>query len=220
MKKNLLIAFTAVLVLIACNNSETKENNSDSTSNATPANELKTEEAWVPVDSATMMKAMIDYGTPGDMHKMLASWNGTWTGETTMWDYEGATPQKSTGTAVNTMIYGGRYQSSTHKGNMMGMPFEGQSIMGYDNATKKFVSTWIDSWSTGVMTMSGNWDAATKTLTMSGTMPDICRPGKECTMREVFTVIDDNTQKMEMYAPDSKTGKEYKVMEINMTRKK
>lgn len=118
------------------------------------------------------------------------------------------------------MIFGGRYQSTTHKGNMMGMPFEGMSITGYDNATKKFVSTWVDSWSTGIMNMSGDWNAGTKTLTMTGTMPDICRPGKMCSLKEVITVVDDNTQKMEMYGPDNKTGKEFKMMEINMSRKK
>jgi hypothetical protein len=50
-------------------------------------------------------------------------------------------------------------------------------------------------------------------------MPDICRPGKMCSMKETFTIIDDNTQKMEMYGPDPKTGKEYKMMEINLSRK-
>ena len=209
-----------MLLLVACNSSETKENKNDSTSTTVSTMESKTDEAWVPVDSATMMKAMMDYGTPGDMHKMLASWSGTWNGETTIWANEGETPQKSTGAAVNSMIFGGRYQSTTHKGNMMGMPFEGMSITGYDNATKKFVSTWVDSWSTGIMNMSGDWNAGTKTLTMTGTMPDICRPGKMCSLKEVITVVDDNTQKMEMYGPDNKTGKEFKMMEINMSRKK
>ena len=137
-----------------------------------------------------------------------------------MWDHVAAPVQKSTSTAVNTMIMGGRYQSSKHTGNMMGMPFEGQSITAYDNAKKKFVSTWIDNFGTGIMVMEGNWDATTKTMTMSGSMPDICRPGKECTMKEIFTMVDDNTQKMEMYSPDPKTGKEFKMMEIVMTRKK
>lgn len=216
MKKIILTACAAMFLLTACND-ETKTD-AASTGEAIP--EVKKEEAWVPVDSATMMKAMMEYGTPGKMHEMLASWNGTWTGETTMWEYEGATPQKSTGTAVNTMIMGGKYQSTKHSGNMMGMPFEGNSITGYDNATKKFVSTWIDNWSTGIMTMSGDWNESAKTLAMNGTYPDICRPGKECSMREVFTIVDDNTQKMEMYGPDPKTGKEFKMMEINLSRKK
>jgi Protein of unknown function (DUF1579) len=181
---------------------------------------IKPEEPWVPIDSATMMKAMIDYGTPGVMHKMLASWSGTWNGNITMWEYEGAAPQKMSSTAVNSMILGGRYQSSKHTGNMMGMPFEGMSITAYDNAAKQFVSTWIDNWGTGIMSMSGTWNESAKALTMIGTMPDICRPGKTCTMKEVFTVVDNNTQKMEMYGPDPKTGKEFKMMEINSTRKK
>ena len=220
MKKIILTVCSATLLLIACNSSETKETTTDSTGTTPVTTDVKKDEAWVPVDSATMMKAMIDYGTPGEMHKLLASWNGTWSGETTMWESEGAAPQQSTGTGVNAMIYDGRYQTSIHKGNMMGMPFEGRSVTGYDNATKKFVSTWIDTWSTGIMNMTGTWDASTKTLTMSGTYPDITRPGKECSMRQVTTVIDDNTQRFDMYGPDHKTGKEYKMMEIKMTRKK
>lgn len=217
--KKILTACSAILLLIACNNSETKDNKNDSAA-STVASEPKKEEAWVPIDTATQMKAMADYATPGKMHAMMASWNGTWTGEISMWMAAGAPPIKTTGTAVNSMVLGGRYQSSKHTSNMMGMPFEGMSLMGYDNALKKFVSSWSDNMGTGIMIMSGPWDEATKTLTLTGTMPDICRPGKECTMREVFTIVDDNTQHMEMYGPDPATGKEYKVMEITMTRKK
>jgi hypothetical protein len=223
MKRIALIICSATLLLAGCNGSgDTKENKTDSSSNTMSAvtTDTKKEDAWVPVDSATMMKAMMDYGTPGEMQKMLAASTGTWNGDITMWDHVGAPALKSTGTAVNSMIMGGRYQMSKHTGNMMGMPFEGQSITGYDNAKKKFVSTWIDNFGTGIMMMEGNWDAATKTMTMSGSMPDICRPGKECSMKEIFTMVDDNTQKMEMYSPDPKTGKEFKMMEMIMTRKK
>lgn len=219
MKKTILTACSAMLVLIACNSSETKENKNDSASTTVSTTESKTDEAWVPVDTAVINKAMMDYGTPGKMHEMLASWNGTWNGETTYWEYEGAAPKQSTGTAVNTMLFG-KYQYSKHSGNMGGMPFEGIGTTGYDNATKQFVSSWIDNWSSGIMYMTGTWDEATKTMTMTGTCPDIVRPGKECNIKEVFTIIDDNTQNMVMYSPDPKTGKEYKMMEIKMSRKK
>lgn len=219
MKHKFVMICTAAVILFSCN-SETKDAKSEETDPKTTASTDKTEEPWVPVDSATMMKNMMDYGTPGPMHEMLASWSGTWTGESTIWEYDGATPQKSTGTAVSTMIMGGKYQTSKHTGDMMGMPFEGMSIMGYDNSTKQFTSTWVDNWSTGIMAMSGPWDASSKTLTMTGKMPDINRPGKECSFREVFKVIDDNNQVMEMYGPDPRTGKEYKMMEMKMARKK
>jgi hypothetical protein len=101
----------------------------------------------------------------------------------------------------------------------MGMPFEGIATVGYDNAKKVFVSTWIDNMGTGLMKTSGPWDEATKTMTLTGTQTDPAR-GKDCHVREVFKVVDDNTQLMEMYGPDPMTGKEYKMMEIKFTRKK
>lgn len=221
MKQNLIAFCLAALLFAACNNEKKDDGNKDeSGTSTTVSEETNKEEPWVPVDSATMMQKMMDYGTPGDMHTMMNSWNGNWNTESTMWDYEGATPQKSTGSAVNSMIMSGKYQSTKYSGNMMGMPFEGMSITGYDNAQKKFVSSWVDTWSTGIMNMSGTWDAASKSMTLTGKTPDICRPGKECTMREVYKVIDDNTHLMEMYGPDPKTGKEMKAIEIKFTRKK
>src|SRR5258705_11519673 len=104
-----------MLLLAACNNTETKDNKADSTSTVTTTTETKTEEAWVPVDSANMMKAMIDYGTPGDMHKMMAFWSGTWNGDITMWQNEGSAPSKMVGTAVSTMVLGGRDQRSNDR---------------------------------------------------------------------------------------------------------
>lgn len=206
----------ATFLFVACN-SEKKDDKKTETTNEGKMEENK---AWVPVDSATSMQHMMEYGTPGPMHKMLASWSGTWDGDMTMWAYDGATPTKSTGTAVSTMIMDGRYQTSTHTGSFGGMPFEGRGLMAYDNANKQFVSSWIDNWGTGIMMMTGNWDDASKTLTLTGTMPDLDRPGKVCNMKEVFKVIDDNTQHMEMYGPDPKSGKEFKMMEIHSTRKK
>ena len=218
MKRVTLAIFAASLLLFfSCNNEKTADATKEST--VSTDNTPKKDEPWVPVDSATMMAKMMEYGTPGEMHKMLASWDGTWTGETTMWEYDGAAPKKSTGIGVNKMIMGGKYQHSTHKGEMMGMPFEGEGITAYDNSTKQFTSTWIDNWSTGIMTMKGNWDAGSKTLTFTGSYPDMFRPGKECHMKQVIKVIDDNTQQMDMYGPDQKTGKEYKMMEIVMKRK-
>ncbi|HEX7846067.1 MAG TPA: DUF1579 domain-containing protein [Chitinophagaceae bacterium] len=217
MKRLMLTICAASFLLFACNSEKKTDEAKVADASAT---EKPKDEPWVVIPDSVMWAKMQEYGKPGPMHQMLASWSGTWTGETTMWDYEGAPAQKSTGTAVNEMILGGKYQRTKHSGTMMGMPFEGLSMTGYDNATKQFTSTWMDNWNTGIMTMTGSWDEASKTLTMSGTYPDIFRPGKECKMREVFKVIDDNNQVIEMYGPDQKTGKEFKMMEIKSTRKK
>jgi hypothetical protein len=164
------------------------------------------------------MKKWTDYMTPGKEHKMMASWNGTWTGEISLWMAPGATPTKSTGTSVNTMIMDGRYQQSTTTGSFEGMPFNGMSTLAFDNAKKVFISTWIDNMGTGVMIGKGTWNEATKSMTIRGTMVDPMT-GKDCDFREVMKVLDNDHQVMEMYVPDT-AGKEYKSMEIKYTRNK
>lgn len=213
--KNLLSILSIAFLLMACEKGKTNAANGSGKNDSTAANS-----EWKPVDSATAMKSWMEYATPGEMHKMLAKSDGTWTGETTMWMENGAKPMMSKSEATNKMMYGGRYQITNHKGDFMGMPFEGMSIVGYDNSKKKFVSTWIDNMGTGMMHSEGDWNASTKSVEFKGKMTDPSRPGKDCDFREVFTFVDDNTQKLEMYGPDSKTGKEYKTMEIKYTRKK
>jgi hypothetical protein len=169
-------------------------------------------------DTAAMMKAWQDYMTPNDMHAMLAKDNGTWTADLTMWMTADAPPQKSTGTSTNRMIMGGRYQQATFKGSFNGMPFEGISTVGYDNSKKKFVNTWIDNMGTGIMIMEGTYDSANKVINFTGKSADPTT-GKECTMRETFRKVDDNTEVMEMYTTYL-GGTEYKSMEITYKRKK
>ena len=161
-------------------------------------------------------KAYIAYATPGDVHKMLAKSAGSWTAAVTMWMGPGAQAQTSTAESTNEMIMGGRYLRSVNKGNMMGMPFEGEGITGYDNAKKVFVNSWVDNMGTGIMSMSGPWDEATKSITYTGSFVDPLS-GKDTPFREVWKFVDDDHQVMEMYYPMN--GKDFKSMEIKFTRK-
>ena len=157
------------------------------------------------------MDAWMAYMTPGPPHKMIEQSNGEWTEEISMWMAPGTEPMKTTGKCVNTMILGGRYQQSTHSSNFMGMPFEGIGILAYDNARRVLQSSWIDNMGTGIMYMEGTWDDASKSCTMTGKTTDPMT-GKQKDARQVFTVIDNNNQKMEMYMTED--GKEFKTMEI------
>ena len=163
------------------------------------------------------MKAWEAYMTPGEMHKMIATGNGEWNAAITMWMDPKAPPTLSTATATNEMIMGGRYQLSKNTGVMMGMPFEGMSLVGYDNAKKVFTTTWIDNFGTGTMTLEGRWDAATKAIESKGKMVDPIT-GKDIEIREVVKFIDNDTQEMQMY--ERRDLAERKTMEIKYTRKK
>lgn len=167
-------------------------------------------------DQETAMKAWQEYMTPGDMHKMLANADGEWDCEITMWMKPDADPVKSTGTCVNKMILGGRYQQSDFSGDFMGNPMEGMGILGYDNAKKIFISTWVDNMGTGIMKLEGPWDDQTKTMTLTGKELDPMQ-GKEIEMKETVTWVDENTQKMEMFMVTN--GQPVKTMEILFKRK-
>lgn len=212
MKRILLTTCAASVLLFSCSNekAETETAKTDSTTAST------TEPVTMP-DSATMMKNWEAYMTPGPMHAMMAKDVGNWDGDVTMWMSPDAPPSKSTMSSEVRMIFNGLYQEGINKGNFNGMPFEGRSIVAYNNATKKFEQTWIDNFGTGIMFLTGTYDSTNKSVTMTGTMFNPMTM-KECTTRQVLKYIDDNTQMMEMY--DNTFGPERKTMEIKMTRRK
>ena len=208
------LSLIAIISLVSCGKKEETK-----TDNATVTDTVKVEETAVTIpDSATIAKAWEDYMAPGEQHKMLILDSGTWNEEMTMWMKPGAEPTKNTMTAETKMIYGDRYQETIHKGDFMGMPFEGRSTLAFNKASQEYTSTWIDNMSTGIMVISGKYDEATKTINFSGTTVDPVTK-KEKPIRETYTIVDENTRKMEMFDVDY-TGKEYKSMEIIMTRKK
>jgi hypothetical protein len=157
------------------------------------------------------MKAWQNYMTPSESHELIKKYDGEWLEDITMWNSPDAAPIKSEAKATVSMIMGGRYQQSIITGNMMGMSFEGMSILGYDNAKKVFISTWIDNFGTGVMTLTGKWEQPEKVMTFSGMSVDPMT-GKEQKIKQVIRFVDINTQKMEMYMIVNE--KEIKTMEL------
>ncbi|MCK8479858.1 DUF1579 domain-containing protein [Psychroserpens algicola] len=163
------------------------------------------------------IKAWQDHMTPGKYHKWLATFDGEWTGDVKMWMDPSQPPQASKMSTTNTMIMNGLYQKSTHEGIMMGRPFKGQGLIGYDNSKKMFISTWIDNMGSGIMIMDGNVDKDGKILTTIGIMDDPMT-GEALKVRQVLTYMTDDKHLFEMYM--NANGEEFKTMEITYTRKK
>ncbi len=217
MKRFTLALCATALLFYGCNNDDkTGDEKSDSASAKNGGDTSITADV-PPMDSATMMKAWMAYMTPGEPQGMLAKSTGMWNQEVTMWMDPSKPPSKSAGTSENKMILGGRYMQSVNKGSFEGMPFEGISTLGFDNARKVYQSSWVDNMGTGIMNLEGTWDDAAKTINFKGKATDPAT-GKEMDVREVYKIIDDNTQHMEMYCMQG--GKEMKTMEIHFTRKK
>jgi len=158
-----------------------------------------------------------EYFIPGPIHKWLASFTGSW--EANVISYMDPTkPDTSKLTQTYSMILNGLYQEAKLTGTMMGMPFEGRSINAYDNAKKKFQTTWIDIYSSGFTYMTGDYDSTSNTLNLKGTQPNPSN-GTDMNIREVMKIIDKDTYTLEMYG-GSPGGKEIKYMEGTFKRKK
>ncbi|MEP6632753.1 MAG: DUF1579 domain-containing protein [Luteimonas sp.] len=166
-----------------------------------------------------MMQAMEKAGTPGMQHKQLAEqFAGTWTTKQTLWMDPSSQPTVETGKAVNTPVLGGRQLRMDFTGQAMGQPFEGVGYTGYDNMSGKYIGTWTDTMSTGVMMSAGDYDAASKTYTYHGDMPDMTKPGAMVPVRSTVHVVDADHHVMEWFEP--RDGKEVKTMMIEYTRAK
>jgi hypothetical protein len=167
--------------------------------------------------SADEMKAWQNFMTPGDMHKWMAKLNGNWDVEMSSY-MNPSNPEKSTGTSVLSTMMNGLYQVGDFKATMMGMPFQGHSIMGYDNAKKLFISTWVDNFGSGIIYMTGTYDEATKTLNLKGNQTDPIS-GKDSFIREEMKIINDDHYTLMMYGP-APDGKEMLFMSGDFKRKK
>ena len=218
MKQITLTLCAVTILLFACNDKKKTDEGKSATTDTKMDLKETSKEAMAMPDSATMAKNWQAYMTPGDVHKMMASWDGTWNSDITMWMQPGAPEEKTTSVAVNKMVLNGLYQQSTHTGMMMGMPFNGMSTTAYDIHKKEFINTWIDNMGSGIMVLKGPWDEATKTMNLKGKATDPGTTG-DMDIRETLKIIDENTQEMEMFSM-MPNGKEFKTMNIRFTRKK
>lgn len=168
------------------------------------------------MDPQAMMETYQKLATPGEPHKQFASLAGSWTTKTKSWMEPNKPPTESTGSCEQKMLLDGRFLQQECTGDMMGQPFTGIGVIGYDNYTKKYVSTWMDSMGTGIYVMEGTASADGKTITQKGQYDDPTEGHMK--LRGVTKIVDNNTEIFEMYGAGKK-GKEMKMMEIVYTRK-
>ena len=176
-------------------------------------------------DEAAMMQQMIELAKLNENHKLLENLAGTWNYTVKMWMDPSGKPSESTGTAVRKMVMDGRYLHGDYSGKfkmpgpdgkMKETTFKGNSLDGYDNVKKKFISSWVDNMGTGIMISEGTYDPVTKTFTYTSEYEAV--PGMKSKVREVITVADKDHHAMEYY--EDRGQGEVKSMEINYTRKK
>jgi len=147
---------------------------------------------------------------PGPEHDVLKNMAGKWDAVVD------AMGSKETGTMTTELAMGGLWAISNYEGKMMGGPFLGHEIFGWDASKKKYVACWVDSSSASMALTEGTWDAATKTMTLSGESGDAMTGGTTKVMNKI-KVLDPDHHTFEMYMGATEGAP---MMTITYTRKK
>ncbi|MBI1824884.1 MAG: DUF1579 domain-containing protein [Planctomycetes bacterium] len=170
------------------------------------------------------MAKMMEMAKPGEYHAKLKPLAGKWI-YTTKFRMTPEMPwEESTGKAEFKWILGGRYLVQEIKGNpgpgdaMMGGPFEGYAMTGYDTADKKYHNVWADNMGTGSMISTGTVDGSGKTFTYNGEYNCPIEGGPKAA-KSIMKIEGDDKLKFEMY-DKSKDGKEFMNVEVSYTREK
>ncbi|HRB20819.1 MAG TPA: DUF1579 domain-containing protein [Nitrosomonas sp.] len=172
--------------------------------------------ATKPMDHQAMMELYQKLATPGEPHSLLANLAGSWDTKTKEWMESGKPPMESAGTVEIKSVLGGRFIQEDYTGNMMGQPFFGLSMTGYDNLQKRYVTAWMSTMGTGMFIMEGTASADGKTITLTGKHPE--PGGGFMTHRAIWKIVDNNNQTFDMYGAHH-GQKEMKNMEIVYMRK-
>lgn len=164
-----------------------------------------------------IMEAYMKAGEVTENHSYLKRFAGSWTAETTMWMAPGQPPTSGGGAIEGRLIMGGRFVALDFKGSMLGRPFEGFQLTGYDNMRKQYLTLWIDDTSTAFFELAGTRDAVKDVLDQTGDWADPVGGTTKVRALTRFVGPDEYVFEQLMVLPD---GKEFKSMEMRCVRKK
>jgi hypothetical protein len=164
-----------------------------------------------------IMKKVEAAGKVGPAHKKLESLVGNWSAEVKSWMVPDAPPMVSKATTKSSWVMEGRFVREEFKGEMMGKPFNGMGLTGYDNQKQKYNSFWVDDMSTAIFTSEGTATDDGKVITFNGKMDCPMTGEKDMAVTQVLRIISPDKHVFEMHDPSK--GEKSKTMEITYTRK-
>jgi hypothetical protein len=162
-----------------------------------------------------MMKKVEAAGTPGPAHKALQALTGNWKAEVKCWMDPAAAPEVTPGNAKANLTFNGRFLEEEFHGQMMGKPFTGRTLLGFDNIKQTFNSVWLSDNQTSMFISEGKADGSNKVITLEGKANCPATGRRDIPMKSVLRIVSPDQHVFEMY--DGSQGNA-KTMEITYTR--
>jgi hypothetical protein len=171
-----------------------------------------------PPSPEDMAKMMAEMAKPVKQHEQIAASAGEWDSECSMWMQPGAEPTKTKGSVSAKTVCNGLWSLSHHNGEMMGKPFDGYELFGYDKEKKQYFGVFVMSMGTAPEVVWGTSDDDGKTITLVGGEQQCM--GMTYTPKWVIKNVDADHSTFEHWSKSAMTNNEYfKEMEIHSTRR-
>lgn len=158
---------------------------------------------------------MQEFITPNENHELLRFLEGNWTATIAFRATAQIPISTSQATVESRMILGGRYLERILKGTNDNL--EVHIVSGHDNFRDEYTSIWFDNMCTGMITSSGTYDPATKTISEEGSMSSPTTDQAHRWFRSTTRIINLDHYVFEMFKRDEE-GDEFSTMTIEYAR--
>ena len=163
-----------------------------------------------------LLAQLAEKSAPGESHRRLLGMVGTWDLEVESRSGPESPWQRTQGRSVCVQALGGRYVVEYWSTNLQGQPFEAMHVLGYDRLAEKFLSIWMDSFSTWPVNSSGRMSSSESVLSLTGSMRDVLAPdGRPFHLRLLF----DGPDQRSMEVLDSVAGTQVPLLRVRATRR-
>jgi hypothetical protein len=184
---------------------------------ARPVHTQSRDAAAARADMAAMMEKAKKYTQPGEHHKLLERFVGTWEVETRFFMNGQPTPPDK-GMTVCGWLVPGRWLKAESTGTMMGRPSQAFMLLGYDNFKQSYVTTWVSSIDTAMTHSEGDVDPGGQALISYGTLDEYLTGEHDKMVKYVWRFVTKDRLVLEVH--DLPIGeKNTKVVEFTYNRK-
>lgn len=163
------------------------------------------------------MAAWAEMMKPTPHHENLAKMAGDWNIHSKISMDPTAPPTESDGTSHMKVVANGLFLQESVVAPMMGMPWTGFGVFGFDKGKNKHVGIWYDSAGTMIMNLEGECTDNCAQVTLTSTFIDPMS-GQPATMKFVSDTVDQDNATNKMY--NVVDGKDVLFGEITYSRKK
>jgi hypothetical protein len=112
---------------------------------------------------------------------------------------------------------GDRFLKEDFSGDVLGEGYQGLGLMGYDAASRRFTTVWLDSLNTAIAVQKGSYLPDSNSFELTGEVYDPLLGRTKTTQTQIhITSKDTYTVTMIDTAPN---GREFKSLEIVYTRR-